>query len=83
MSKVRLNWEKWGLTFWGLFSQHLSVAGMTWLGIGLNNGKIDWKSLWVAFVMGAFLPSLFKFLGSNPTPEIEKDEETNNPAVKS
>lgn len=69
----KLNWEKWALNFWSILAQHLAVALSTWMGVGLVNGAIQWNSLWVAFVMGAFFPSLSKFLGTTPVPEIEEE----------
>lgn len=69
---MTVKWEKWLLTFWGMLAQSMGVAGSTWLGMGLKNGRIAWEDLWVALLTGAILPTVFGFLRTNPTPEIEE-----------
>lgn len=64
-----LNWQKWGLSFWQSLARHIGTAGMTWLGLGVKDGKVDWGNLWVAILVGAVLPSVFTFLQTTPTPE--------------
>lgn len=66
---MSLNWQKWGMSFWQSLARHIGTAGMTWLGLGVKDGQIKWKDLWVALLVGAVLPSVFTFLQSTPTPE--------------
>lgn len=67
----RFNWQKWGLDFFQSLGRHIGTAGMTWLGIGIKDGAIDWNSLWVALVAGALLPTIFTFLQRNPVPDVK------------
>lgn len=71
---MNLNWSKWGLDFFASLGRHIGTAGMTWLSIGVVNGKVDWQSLWIAILTGAVLPTVFTFLQSHPVPT----EETTN-----
>ena len=63
------DWSKWGREFWSLIARHVGTAGLTWLSLGLKDGKVDWRSLWVALLVGGILPSAFTFLQSNPCPD--------------
>lgn len=73
---MKLNWAKWGLEFWASLGRHIGTAGLTWLGLGAKEGKIDWNALWVAILVGGILPTIFTFIQKTPTP-IDEDEKTN------
>ena len=70
----KLNWSKWGLTFFQSLGRHIGTAGMTWLGLGIKDNVIEWHNLWVALLVGAILPTFFTFLQNSPIPEEEIDE---------
>lgn len=71
---MSMNWTKWGMEFWASLGRHIGTAGMTWLGLGLKDGKVNWNDLWVAVLVGGILPTVFTFLQSKPTP----DDDVNN-----
>lgn len=79
---MKLDWSKWGLDFFTSLGRHIGTAGMTWLGLGLNNGKVDWHDLWIALLTGAILPTVFTFLQSSPTPTVITDTTTTAVSVK-
>lgn len=76
--KPLIDWQGWARDFWKILAQHLSVAITTWLGTGgVKDGAVQWDTLWIACVIGAFFPSLAKFLGTfsnekntNPNPPV-------------
>ncbi len=70
-------YEKWILFNVNQLMRHMSVALATWLGQGIVEGKINWNSMWVALVAGAFFPTLILFLGKGiPTSEDDLKDET-------
>ena len=71
----KLNWHKWGLTFFQSLFRHIGTAGMTWLGLGVKDGQVEWRNLWVALLVGAILPTFFTFLQNSPIPEEEIEEQ--------
>lgn len=73
-----MNWSKWGRDFFASLGRHIGTAGMTWLGLGVKDGRIEWGNLWAALIIGAILPTVFTFLQTSPVPEDEpaKDEKT-------
>ncbi len=66
---MALNWQKWGRDFVQSLGRHIGTAGMTWLGLGLKDGVINWGSLWIALLLGAVLPTVFTFLQKTPLPD--------------
>lgn len=71
---MNLDWSKWGYDFFASLGRHIGTAGMTWLGLGIQNNRIDWKDLWVAIVAGGILPTIFTFLQSFPVPPDEDNK---------
>lgn len=65
----KLNWTKWGRAFWASVARHVGTAGLTWLSLGVKDGRINWRDLWVALLVGGILPSAFTFLQATPLPE--------------
>lgn len=66
---MALNWNKWGRDFFASLGRHIGTAGMTWLGLGVKDGQIEWHNLWLALITGAVLPTVFTYLQSTPVPE--------------
>lgn len=53
--------------------RHTGTAGMTWIGLSLQDGKLDMQDvhhLWIAVITGAILPTLFTALQNPPTEEL-------------
>lgn len=70
-----LKWNKWGITFFQSLGRHIGTAGMTWLGLGFKDGRVEWHNLWLALLTGAVMPAVFTFLQTTPVPD--NDEVTN------
>ena len=83
VNNMALNWSKWGLEFWQSLMRHVGTAGMTWIGLGIKDGVVDWKGLGVAIMVGAVLPTVFTFLQKNPIPELESVTITTKTTVTS
>lgn len=77
---MAMNWKKWGLEFWASLGRHIGTAGMTWLGLGLKDGKVNWSDLWVAVLVGGILPTIFTFLQRAPTPDDDANAADATPA---
>lgn len=75
---MKLNWAKWGFDFWTSVARHVGTAGMTWLGLGIKDGKIQWEDLWFALLVGGILPSVFTFLQKTPSPDDEDQPKGQN-----
>ena len=78
---MKINWEKWGLDFYQSLGRHVGTAGMTWLGLGVKGGKLDWSDLWVALLAGAILPTVFTFIQQPVPVEEDKSDEFPKPPL--
>ena len=68
---MSMNWKKWGFDFWQSLGRHIGTAGLTWLSLGVKDGRIQWRDLYVAIIVGAVLPTVFTFLQTSPLPMDE------------
>lgn len=73
----KLNWEKWGLDFFASLGRHIGTAGLTWLSLGVKEGRVQWRDLWIAILVGGIFPTVFTFLQSTPVPTEEPDPSVN------
>lgn len=64
-----LNWNKWGRDYFQSLGRHIGTAGMTGLAACAIDGRVDWKKLGAAVLIGGVLPTTFTFLQTNPIPE--------------
>ena len=70
------NWSKWGFSFWAAIARHVGTAGLTWLSLGIKDGKFKLNDLLLALLVGGVLPSVFTFLQSTPVPPDEEETKT-------
>lgn len=66
---MSLNWSKWGRDYFQSLGRHIGTAGMTALTACALDGRIDWRKLGAAILIGGAIPSTFTFLQSTPVPE--------------
>lgn len=76
----KFDWSKWGEDYWTSLARHLGTAGMAWLGtVAVNGTGMTWtsfKTLPLALLAGAVLPTTFTFIQNNPKPPILQETTT-------
>ena len=62
---MNIIYKRWLLLNLNQLMRHTGVALTTWAGTGLvEQGRVNLHSLWIAFLAGAFFPTLAAFMSA-------------------
>lgn len=79
---MSIRWDKWGKDFLFSLMRHCGTAGMAWMGTNTITGQPAWstfKTLPLAIMFGAVLPTLWTKLQNPPKDEDDTSDPVNKP----